>query len=524
MLQLVFGAILTMNPRRPRAEWMVTHGEYIVLVGSGEPPGLTFERRLDFRGYTVLPGFNDAHNHLLNYGFKLGEIDLRGVCDIVDLAARVSRFDPGLAIVRASGYNQALLREKRHPTLAELDGMVPDRPLVIAHTSGHMLAVNSHALTLARIGPDTEDPPGGVIERDRHGRPSGLLLERAQELMTAALPVPTLDQMVEAIGRASKRYASWGLTTTQEAGVGWLAENEIAAWQDACERGVLKTRAVLMPDVRSMVWEEGRPLMYQGMRTGFGGTRLRLGPVKIFADGSMIGRTAAMTEPYAGTDQRGMLIWDPDRLRAMVSGLVSQGFRVAVHAIGDRAVEAVLDAYQAAARDRDIRPMRNRIEHAGVLPDALLSRCVQLGVLPIPQQHFIGELGDTFRQNIGDRIKHSYRQKSILDAGLVLAGSSDCFVVDGRPLLGIHDAVNQRTATGQPYAPEEALTAGQALAAYTSGSAYAGKEEEYKGRLQSGFLADFTVLDRNPLEVDSSSIRDIRVIATYCGGEKTYSA
>ncbi len=522
MLVLVSGRIQTIDPEIPYAEWMVLQDEYIVAVGLGESPTVRYDKMVDYGDYTIVPGFNDAHNHLLAYGLKLGQVNLRGVTSIPEIAARIQS-QGNTPIVRAYGYNQVLLGEGRHPKIEELDRMVSDQPLIIAHTSGHMLVVNSRALEMAGIDATTQNPSGGVIDRDIHGDPTGLFLENAQDLINAALPVPTLDDLVAAIGRASTLYASWGLTSTQEAGVGWHATNEITAWQEAFHRGILGTRALLMPDVGSISWEEGEPFLYQGMRSGFGDIHLRLGPVKIFSDGSMIGRTAAMREPYEESDRSGMLIWEPDQLRSMIVRLNREGWRVAVHAIGDRAISTVLDSYEAAAREGDIRKMRHRIEHAGVLEDGLLDRCRTLGVLPVTQQHFIGELGDTFYHNIGDRVKHSYRQKSILNAGIVLAGSSDCFVVDGRPLLGIHDAVNQLTASGKAYAPAEALTVAEALEAYTYGSAYVAQEEHYKGRLRRGMLADFVVLKDNPMEVDAMSIRDIKVVATYCGGRNTYN-
>lgn len=522
MFILVIGKVRTMDPRLPEATWFVIQDDRIVSVGQGAPPISGFEAIYNFSGYAIYPGFNDAHSHLMAYGFKLGEIDLKGTGSIPEIADRIAGASLKTPIVRAQGYNQVLLREGRHPTRAELDRMVPDRPLILAHASGHMVVANSRALALAGIDRHTDNPPGGHIERDEHGEPTGLLQENAQNLMVAALPQPTTEEMVKAITRASGVYASWGLTTTQEAGVGWHGPNELAAWQLAREEGKLFTRAVLMPDARTLNWTSQAPFLYQGLRTGFGDVVLRLGPVKIFADGSMIGRTAAMNEPYEGSAERGMLIWEDEKLRAMIQRLHTERWQIAVHAIGDRAVDQVLDAYEFASQGKTLLGSRHRIEHAGVLTDHALDRCRRLGVLPVPQQHFVGELGETFRAAIGDRVQISYRQKSILRAGLVLAGSSDCFVVDGRPLLGIHDAVNQLTAKNRPYAPGEALTPQEALEAYTYGSAYAAKEEKIKGRLQSGMLADFVVLDGDPVDIDQDKIRDIRVVATYMGGRETY--
>lgn len=524
MPTLVVGRIITIDSQLPDATWMVLNGERVQAIGNGFSPVAHFDEVLDFGSSVIVPGFNDAHNHLMAYGFKLQEVDLHDVISISQIKDTITQEARCRAIVRGYGYNQTLLKEGRHPLLDELDDMVPDRPLIIVHTSGHMLVANSAALRLAGINRFTPNPPGGVIVRDVHGKLTGLIQENAQSLIIEALPKPTLEEMVAAIARASARYATWGITSSQEAGVGWHGTSELSAWQVALESGRLLTRVLLMPDVRTINWEKDMPFLYQGMRTGFGDIHLRLGPVKIFADGSLIGRTAALVEPYEGSSDRGMLLLDPEQLQDMVDQLNRHDWRVAVHAIGDLAVSTTLDAFDFANGRKSIASMRHRIEHAGVLPDYLLDRCQQLSVLPIPQQHFIGALGETFRTHIGTRVKHSYRQKSILDKGLVLAGSSDCFVVDGRPLFGIHDAVNQLTATGRPYAEKEALTPLQALTAYTYGSAYAAKEEHDKGRLKPGMLADFVVLDSDPRGIDPMGIRDIQVLATYCGGQNTYRA
>jgi predicted amidohydrolase YtcJ len=509
---------------------MLVFGDRVAAVGRGAPPPwpVPLAATWDFRPHAVLPGFHDAHNHLLAFGLKQREADLRGTRSLAELFDRIRRHDRGQPVVRANGYNQDDLAERRHPTRAELDRVVPDRPLVVAHTSGHMVVVNSRALERAGIGPATPDPEGGRIVRDAAGVPTGLLQENAQQLVETALPRPTRAEMAAAIAEASRTYAGWGLVATQEAGVGWYGPDELAAWQEARATGGLVTRAVLMPDVRTLDWAaEDRPLLWQGLASGFGDLSLALGPVKIFADGSLIGRTAALEEPFegAGPDARGMLVWPETELARMVARLHREGFQIAVHAIGDRAIRVVLDAYEAAQAAVPRPDPRHRVEHAGVLPDGLLERMRRLGVIPVGQQHFIGELGDSMRAAVGERrIRWTYRQKSILRQGLVLAGSSDCFVVDGRPLLGIHDAVNQTTAAGRPYAPEEALTVEEALRAYTWGSAYVVRREREMGTLEPGKLADFVVLDQNPLAVDPAAIRNLRVLATFVGGRPVFRA
>ena len=257
------------------------------------------------------------------------------------------------------------------------------------------------------------------------------------------------------------------------------------------------------------------------MPSGFGDEWLRIGPMKIFADGSLIGRTAAMLEDFANEPgNRGFFQTEPAKLRDTIVEAHRSGWQVATHAIGDRAVCTVLDIYEEALRDRPRPDHRHRIEHCGVLPDDQVGRMRDLGVIPVPQGRFVNEIGDGMVEALGPRrVRSAYRQRSFLDAGIPLPGSSDRPVVQGPPLLGIHDMVNQKTAKGADFNPAEALTPLQALRCYTLGSAYASFDEHRKGSLEPGNLADFTVLSQDPTAVDPVAISSIEVLATVVGGE-----
>ena len=272
-----------------------------------------------------------------------------------------------------------------------------------------------------------------------------------------------------------------------------------------------------------------------GLRTGFGDDWLRLGPMKIFTDGSLIGRTAAMSAPFANDPassdpasgdegNRGYLQADAGQLTASIIAAHRAGWRVAAHAIGDRAIDLALDAFDAAASGHPRRDPRHRIEHfAAARPDQV-ARAAALGVLPVGQGRFATELGEGLLAAVGkDRQPWLYRQRSLIDAGVVLSGSSDRPVVTGAPLLGIHDMVNRRTASGAPFNAGEAVTAGEAVRAYTWGSAYASKAEHVKGSVEAGKLADFTVLSEDPTAVSPGRIAGLEVIATIIDGEFRYS-
>jgi predicted amidohydrolase YtcJ len=391
-----------------------------------------------------------------------------------------------------------------------------------------------NSVVIDQLGLDeTSDPPGGSIRRDESGRPTGLLLESAMELIRPFTWPMSITEMTQAIDAAHQRYLSEGITAVQEAGVGQgLAGSspvEALAFQTAREEGRLRVRTTMMPvnaGAAALEGAEGDDAFGFGLgvRTGFGDAWLRLGPMKIFSDGSLIGRSAAMTEPYADdASNRGMLAMDESDLRETILLAHRSGWQIATHAIGDLAVDTVLDAYEHALQASPRSDHRHRIEHAGVTSERAVSRMAALGVIPSPQGRFVGEIGDGMINALGpERIGWCYRARSFLDASIEIPASSDRPVVDGAPLHGIHDLVNRRTASGRELAPQEALSAAEALRAYTYGSAYATFAESQMGALVPGKLADMAVLAEDPTATDPARIRDIEVIATLVEGRVVY--
>ncbi|MGH3326353.1 MAG: amidohydrolase [Streptomycetales bacterium] len=535
------GRFTTLDTDRPTASRIGVLGGRIAGVDE-ELGGATAGSVIDLRGAPVVPGFNDAHHHLSLRGQRLAELDLggRAVAGLDEFYAKVAERAGRLPVgawVRGSGYDQNKLGG--HPTRAGLDAVAAGHPVWLAHTSGHMGVVNTAAL--AEMGfPDPATVPdvdGGTIGRDAGGLPDGLLTEQAQSLVFDVLRPAPFEDFVAGIGAASEAAAAQGLTSFTEPGVGLgrVAGNgaaDVAAFQVARERGLLRQRATLMPVSGALhaagAFEPGQHWfgLDLGLRTGFGDEWLRLGPVKVFSDGSLIGRTAAMRFDYAGeAGNSGFFQEPPERLRDLIVRAHAYGWQIATHAIGDRAVQLVLDAYEEAQARVPRTDVRHRIEHCGVASAAQVARIAALGVVPVPQGRFIGEIGEGMLAALGpDRVRDCYRQRSFLDAGITVPGSSDCPVVDGAPLLGIHDMVNQRTDGGAPFNPAEAVTPEQALRAYTHGSAYAVHEERVKGTLRRGRLADFAVLSDDPLAVAPDRIRDITVGATVVGGRFIHDA
>ncbi|MGH1503811.1 MAG: amidohydrolase [Acidimicrobiales bacterium] len=532
---------LTMDPSRPRVEAIGILGNRIVAAGAAhELADLRATTRLDLGGATVVPGFNDAHNHMSFFGATLNEVDLTpaavgSVEEVVEaIAAKADRSTPGTWVV-GSRYDHNKLAERRHPTRHELDRVSPDNPVLLQHTSGHFSVVNTAAMRLARIG-EVDIPEGGVIPLGADGTPTGLLEEQAQKLAKDLLHPFSEADLVQNLGAASDHYLSEGITSAQEAAVGGLLGSaeplEVAAYQRARAEGRLRIRVSMMVAVENLHGALHHPddpepfTLDLGLHTSFGDDFLRVGPTKIFADGSLMGRTAAMFDDYAGEPgNNGYFQMEEDLLHSLILRAHRSGWQIATHAIGDRAVASVLDAYAEALRLHPRDDHRHRIEHCGVIRDTDVDRMAELGVIPVPQARFISEIGDGMAAALGpERVPTCYRQRSFLDAGLIVPGSSDRPVVAGAPMLGVHDLVNQRTASGAPFNPHEALTVDEALYAYTMGSAIASFDEDVKGSITAGKLADLAVLDRDPTAIAPDTIADTQVLATMVGGRVEYDA
>jgi predicted amidohydrolase YtcJ len=536
-LLFVNGNVLTMDPGRPRAMAVAVAGGRIHSLPD-DPASVLAAEVVDLRGATLLPGFHDAHNHMTWFGLSLAEVDLRspGVGSLDELYAAVARraetVVPG-EWVAGSGYDQNKIGG--HPGRDELDRAAPGRRVWLRHASGHMCVVNTPVLAdLGLASGAVPDVPGGRVVTDAAGRPTGLLQERAQELVDGLVKPYAVTVLADAIDRAGSRYLAEGITSCTEAGIGggWIGHNpaELAAYQAARDQGRLRVRVELM--VASDVLHplaahasDGLELgLDLGLRTGFGDDWLRLGAVKIFSDGSLVGRTAAMHDPFADTPgEAGYLQADADSLLALIVAAHRGGWQVATHAVGDRAIDLALDGYTRAQADYPRPDARHRIEHFAVSRPDQVTRAAELGVIAVPQGRFATEIGDGMLAALGPA-RHGwlYRQRSLLDAGLTLPGSSDRPVALGAPLLGIHDMVNRRTGSGAPYNPAEAITAVEAMRAYTYGSAYASHQETVKGSITHGKLADLVVLSDDPSAVAPAGIGGIEVLATFVGGQCGY--
>ncbi|MHC1562307.1 amidohydrolase [Actinomycetospora sp. C-140] len=534
--------VLTLDDAHPRGRAVaVHHGRVLAVLDDGElPAGVRARRVVGAGGATVVPGFDDAHQHAAWFGQSLAEIPLAGLPDLDALYDAVAERAAGLgpdAFVVGSGYDDVALGGS--PDRRALDRAGGGRPVWLKHRSAHVCAVSTEVLRRAGVlDGSAAIPAGGVVVRDPaddpDGDPTGVLLEAAQALAGDLLRPYSVEDLADAIASATAVFAAQGLTHVTEAGIGggWIGRSprELAAYQLARERGDLAVRVDLMPETSVLHDVPGGPGrgLDLGLRPGLGDLDLRIGPMKIFFDGALSSRTAAMHEPFADREHAGYLGDDPEVLHAAVVEAVAGGWTVAAHAIGDRAVDAALDAFEdAAARPwPGVRPPRHRLEHAGVVGDAALARLAALGVTPIPQARFLYEIGDSMAAAVGDeRADLLYRHASFLRAGLRVPASSDrpC-VGDGHPLRGIRSMVQRRTSSGRTLGPDEAVDAETALRASTVDAAWIAGDEDVRGRLAPGFAADLVVLGDDVTRVEHDRIGDIEVVATLRAGRATHGA
>ncbi len=530
------GRFWTGDAAHPEATAVAVHFGRIVAVDDLD--GLEARTEVDFGDARVLPGLHDAHHHLGLTGDRLASVDVRpGVVGTLaelyaTLAARAAQLPPD-AWVKASGYDQNAFGGE-HPTAEALDRAAGGRPCLLEHVSGHMVVANTAAFAAAGY-PDSRaypDLPGGRVFRDGDGRPTGLLQETAMHPVRNAASQLGDAEIARNLRLASDQALSYGLTSITEPGVvvdGAIDRGGVAMhhYLSAVAEGVIRPRMTVMPFHSTLHAPEDGPAAWRtldwGIRTGLGDDRLRIGPVKIVSDGSLIGRSAAVHECYCGEPGNlGVLQLSPEELRSALIGAHRAGWTVATHAIGDRAIDHVLDAIEEAQRLLP-RRVRHRIEHFAIASDAQVRRCAALGVIPVPQGVFISDFGDGILEAIGpDRASGTYRMRSLLAAGMVVPGSTDSPVSDADPLVSIHDLVNRRTAFGRPFGPSERVSVEEALTAYTYGSAYAAGVEEDRGRIVPGQLADFAALTEDVLAVEPEGIREVRVAATVIGGEVVF--
>lgn len=466
--------------------------------------------RVDLRGGLMVPGWTDVHVHFMWWALQMEQVDLRDAATLDDALARVAERAaqlPAGAWLVGGRFDKN--RWGRWPTAEELDRVTAGRPAALRSRDGHSRWLNAAALRAAGIGPGTASPAGGEIERDAAGRPTGILKENANWLVDGVVPAPSLDERVAAIRRGQTEAWRRGITGIEDL----EPANALEAFAFLDGEGGLGLRV-----------EMGIPrgdldrAIEEGLRTGAGGEWLRTGHCKIFTDGALGSQTAALEEPYEGTDARGILTIEPDELAHDVTRAAAAGIAVAIHAIGDRAVRVALDAIEPTRRTHP--GLRQRIEHVQLVREEDLARFGRLGVIPSVQPIHATSDRDLVDRHWGAaRARRAYPWRSLVSHGAVLAFGSDAPVEPIDPLLGIHAAVaRKRPGDADRWYPAEALTLDEALAGYAAGAAYATGRETERGTLAPGMRCDATILERDLAAVPVDDWPGVRVTGTVTGG------
>ncbi|MEM2263540.1 MAG: amidohydrolase [Candidatus Bathyarchaeia archaeon] len=508
--------VVTLDVGRPRAEALAIRDGKIVAAGSNAEVCryiASGTRVLDLGGRTIVPGFIDCHVHMTGFGQHLQTLNLRDVCSIEEMKRRLREYaerHPEKSWIIGGRWDHELFRERRYPTRWDLDEAVPEKPVFLIRVCGHVGVANTRALKLAGIRKGVRVNGGAVDVDMTSGELNGVLRENALDLVWRAVPKPSIAELEETCIQACLKAVENGLTC-----VHWIVDSldEISIIQRLCNEGKLPLRVYLGVPVELL-----DELMKRGLAAGFGNEMFRLGFVKILADGSLGAHTAALKQPYADMPETsGMLIYSQRRLNGLVLKAHKAGWQLAVHAIGDRAVESVLKAFHKALKKFPRRDHRHRVEHCSVLNPRLIRRMKRLGLIASVQPHFV--VSDFWvLERVGvERARWVYPFKTLLNTGVVVASGSDCPVEPINPLLGVWAAVARKSFG------EESLTVEEALKTYTLNAAYASFDELHMGTIEVGKFADLTVLSEDPFRVAPDEIRNIRVEMTIVGGKIVYS-
>lgn len=509
---------------RPPATAIAIAGERVLALGTDAALGPLIgpgTRVVELDGRLVVPGFNDAHVHLLSGGFGLLSVDLRDASDEADLARRVgeqARRQPTGTWILNGNWDHEAWPSHALPTRQLVDAVTPEHPVFVNRLDGHMALANSLALRLAGITRETPDPEGGTVVRDAAGEPTGILKDNAQDLMEKAIPEPTREMNLRAARAALAEAARLGVTSIQDNS----SIDALPTYMQLRARGELTARLNVWRPISAL-----GALQAAGLRSGLGDEWLRLGALKILSDGAMGSGTAAFFEPYAddpGTS--GLLLYPVPELERMILEADAAGFQLAVHAIGDRANALVLDAFEKAVRANGPRDRRFRIEHAQVVRKADLARYKALGVIAsIQPSHCIDDMRWAEKRIGSARSRDAYNFRSFTAAGVPVAFGTDWFVEPLDPRLGLYAAVTRELPAGGPqggWHPAERLSLEEALDLYTRGSAYAEFAEKDKGTLEPGALADLVVFEKDLFQLAPREILSTAVDLTLVGGRAVF--
>jgi predicted amidohydrolase YtcJ len=522
--------IWTVDRAQPRAEAVAIFRDRIIAVGGNsaiEAWRGPETRVVDAGGHLLLPGFNDAHVHFVSAGIELDSVQLNDATSKEEFARRIAeraRMTRKGEWILGGDWDETKWDPPVLPTKELIDSLTPDTPVFLSRYDGHMVLANSLALRLAAITAKTADPPGGVIVRDAQGNPTGALKDAAMDLASKAVPPLSREQRSQAVRRALAHAASLGVTSVQHMNPDYA---DIAVYNEMLERGELTTRIYAAPLIAGVDDQ-----VKIGIRHAFGGPYLRIGAVKAYADGSLGSRTAYFYEPYLdqpGT--RGLLADGMHPISLMRDRMLkadAAGLQLCTHAIGDEAISMILDLYSDVVKSGGERDRRMRIEHAQHMADKDFDRFRELQVIASVQPYQAIDDGRFAEPRIGhDRASRTYAFRTFLEHGVRLAFGTDWDIAPLNPMLTLYAAVTRATLDGKNpngWFPEQKLTITEAIEAYTMGSAFAEFQENEKGSITPGKLADMVLLSQDILSIAPEKIRDTIVLKTFVGGKLVWDA
>ncbi len=529
-LIIVNANVHTMDPGQPVAQAIAILGDRIVAVGTDkEIKKLAgpLTHTMDAGKRLVLPGFNDSHVHFLSGGFQLSSVDLRDADSPQEFADRIRRFSEKLPVGRwitGGDWDHERWPDAKLPTKDLIDRFTPETPVFVSRLDGHMALANSLALKLAGVTRETVDPAGGLIVRDQKtGEPTGVLKDAAMGYVWKTVPESSFEEKLAAARSATEHAAKLGVTSVQDMSAG----DDVGVYQTLLDRGELKTRIYAVSPLPA--WER---LARTGVRAHFGSDMLRIGGLKGFADGSLGSTTAFFFEPYKDApNTRGLAgeeMFPDGAMLNRVREADRAGLQVMIHAIGDRANDLILSIYEQVIRENGQRDRRFRIEHAQHLRPQDIARFKRDQVIASMQPYHAIDDGRWAEKRIGnERSRTTYAFRSLLDSGATLAFGTDWTVAPLNPILSIYAAVTRRTLDGKNpkgWIPEQKISVEEAVRAYTVGSAFAEFQENVKGTITPGKLADLVILSRDIFQIDAKEIEKVNVQMTLVDGRVVYEA
>ena len=534
-LVLTNGHIYTVDNARPQVSALAVRDGRVLFVGSdAEAKALAgpSTQVIDLRGAAVYPGFTDAHAHLLGLGNMLQRVNLAGSKSYDEVIARVKAWakdvKPG-EWIQGRGWDQNRWPVKEFPTHEELSRAFPNNPVVLDRIDGHALLANARAMELAHVTAATRDPAGGRMVRLASGAPSGVFVDNAKSLISRAVPEPTRANTRKAILAAIAEANRWGLTGIHDPGEDAEA---VGIYEELAKAGNYTLRNYVMlsdPGEPGSARAMGNPYIQRGPQNALYDGHLWIRAIKLYADGALGSRGAALLAPYSDDPTNsGLLVSRPEHIEAWAEWALGHGFQINVHAIGDRGNRVVLDAFDSALRKNPKANHRFRIEHAQVLSPQDIPRFARLGVIPSMQAtHQTSDMRWAESRVGPQRIRGAYAWRSLLNTGVIIPNGTDFPVEEVNPLLTFHAAVTRQDPTNWPaggWYPDQKMTRREALQSMTIWPAYAGFQESVLGSLTPGKYADFVVLDRDIMRVPDTEILGARVLSTWVGGKRVYEA